>query len=111
MNIEIKFRGKRQNGEFIYATLDEIIKVPRIRIEFERSKIKDLYTGLKDKNGKKIFEGDIVKEEGVVIYKDCSFQTDNYPLMNFFIEGMEDKKSKLEIIGNVHENPELLKGD
>lgn len=66
------------------------------------------FTGLYDKNGKEIYEGDILKDEGVVCFHDAAFQTKNYPMMNFFIQGMEDKKSKLEIIGNIHENPELL---
>ena len=72
------------------------------------------YTGLKDKNGKEIFEGDVVEAirydglvvTGVVGFRDCSFVISTgyqtiYTWMDY----------QIEIIGNIHENPELLEGD
>lgn len=73
------------------------------------------YTGLTDKNGTKIFEGDIVRcnrtmcdnEEmvGYIVYDDCCFsvkenKTPNQPAM--------DLCDDFEVIGNIHDNPELL---
>ncbi len=69
------------------------------------------FTGLKDKNGKEIYEKDILGREffsdWCVIWKDCGFHIYNvcnpiplYPLID---------TTDREIIGNIYENPELLK--
>ncbi|EAG4009773.1 hypothetical protein B9R48_15145 [Listeria monocytogenes] len=69
------------------------------------------YTGLKDKNGKKIFEGDIGWDEhnecyGVVKFEEGKFL---YVWENI-AEDLWEVADGIEIYGNIHGNPDLLEG-
>ncbi len=72
------------------------------------------YTGLTDKNGRKIFEGDIGRGvDGLFLVRwsegKSAFVMNfyDYPCEELYLEEMWDDS---EVIGNIHDNPELLEG-
>ena len=76
-------------------------------------------TGLKDKNGKEIFEGDILgieTDEGILnvnVFWDekhalFMFESKKYNEKDLLAELVEDNTYPFEILGNIYENPELL---
>lgn len=85
-------------------------------INFDADEIEQC-TGLKDKNGKLIYEGDIIfingeKWQVIWVDEDCAFyfsnlkETYHQPIYPDFYTMADDFK----VIGNIHENPELLGG-
>ena len=134
MNREIKFRGKLEyNGKWIYGDLLQYengdVAIFRDKLSSfgcectEMSKrdrvIPDTigqYTGLTDKNGVKIFEGDVViigeKLKAKVIYYDGSFrmQSEFSPTpIDTTDMGYMMREFSIRVIGNIHDNPELIK--
>ena len=123
----IKFRGKRvDNGERVYGYFARFAhgEIPVILEETE-SELKDYkvipdtvgqFTGLLDNKGNDIYEGDIVANDfgnAYIVNMTVEWCTDGYWALHE-IDGddtmhfVADYLKEIEIIGNIHDNPELL---
>jgi uncharacterized phage protein (TIGR01671 family) len=130
---EILFRGKpiKSGRGWIYGDLYQSRQLERVcitdydtrgnYIEYPiKPETLGQYTGLKDKYGRKIFEGDILRtgtRMGYILFeKGCfRFRWKNFDRYrgDFFktcIITEYGSFRELEVIGNIHDNPEMLKG-
>ncbi|MFA5149621.1 MAG: YopX family protein [Candidatus Omnitrophota bacterium] len=128
----IKFRAWNGNKKIIdgncvirdgdsYPMFVDEVGIKKCGAEFEQ------FTGLLDKNGKEIYEGDIVLEVvdsgpeeikrydeflGVVVYDRNGFGIQTEGMRDGETEvplwGMDDGWVEIEVLGNIHEQPELL---
>lgn len=124
---EFIFRGKRidngewvegflyitHNGEYEIGRYDPYVNIERITFVVAPATVGQ-YTGLTDKNGKRIYEGDIVANawyRGVVSYGEfncsCCDGVFGWSFGNADIRNYD----RYEVIGNIHDNPELLEGE
>lgn len=105
----------------LYVTDEECLHIGKTHFKWENL---IQCTGLKDKNGKLIFEGDVVKtithnpyekHIGVIRYHTCYFSLDYKEVGKYEECGISLTKNTsdfvtLEMLGNIYENPELIGG-
>ena len=119
---EILFRGKRcDNGEWFYGDVrHDYDGTPKCISDYCGANPVDpatvgQYTGMKDKNDERIFEGDILRivltdghEDGPIVWSDIDarYHFESPDGCSYGICEWND----LEVIGNIHDNPELLNG-
>ena len=131
---EILFRGKRTDdgkwvmGFYLFDKFDHYIEsysidenahgvlYPYPQTDEVIPETVGQYTGLTDKVGKKIFEGDIVRCRGAdydrraamvgqIVFCDCCFYVDSNKSYDMTAMELCDR---FEVVGNIHDNPELL---
>jgi hypothetical protein len=66
------------------------------------------FTGLKDKNGKEIYEGDIIDNEGARQKYEVQFHKGCFCISRGGLGYHIFNEKEVEVIGNIYENPELL---
>lgn len=142
MNREILFRAKHihaitgnehLNGTWVHGYLSDKDYIYDKSLEGEFLIDEDTicqYTELTDKNGKKIFEGDILRGfqypfccdgeynyYAEIFFENCSFMTYTHKNPSSCVRGISDGNTDLmedwvsedwEVIGNIYDNPELL---
>ena len=138
MNERFLSRGKRKdNGEWVdgnlvytrTTTLGVVTEIYTLEMRYEViPKTVGQCTGLKDKNGKLIFEGDIVEADGYIFFVNfgkCGGVANkvDYGYIGYYLDGYDEITKKalsyglrddicyftnIEVIGNIHDNPELL---
>jgi hypothetical protein len=110
MSREIKFKAWNELADGGEMVTEENSGLRSYQI-LERFSIVMQYTGMKDRNGVEIYEKDYIRfrfnngpvKKGIVTFEQCMFLVntdDSYSL---------NRISYIEVLGNIHENPELIR--
>ena len=113
---EIFFRGKRvDNGKWVEGNYSidvsgraDILPIDNLVFFEVIPETVGQFTGLTDKNGNRIFEGDIVKHEGKIYEMKYLEKYARFAPTNKSTVFMVCAFNHLEVVGNIHDNPELL---
>ena len=121
---EIIFRGKYLGDGnwvdgYLYVTHDGTCEIGKYNEQYRIERYTYIvnpdsvgqYTGRKDRNGKKIFEGDIMRGamgKYVVSYFDAGFDWERVGDKHYGGESFTGFSDEYEVIGNIHDNPDLL---
>nr|DAG38861.1 MAG TPA: YopX protein [Caudoviricetes sp.] len=121
---EILFRGRRvDNGEWAYGFLTRMWGKYHIIDENNENVAYEIipgtvgqYTGVIDKNGKKVFEGDVVEYAGscgeiVFVERRGAFMSRERDMYCEWLSNLPQYGTGIvEIIGNIYDNKEILEG-
>ena len=126
--------GKKVFGKWVYGYLMDADKICPPNIDLTAPDFFDLidfvapetvgqWTGLKDKNGKEIYADDVLQADGIkllVCFGENNFNSKNtFGSVGFYLKRIGSKygdtmsfskEPYYEVIGNIHDNPELLEG-
>lgn len=125
---EILFRGKsldngkwesgylleNQGRTFIYQATNDNGRISVAAVEVDPATVGQ-YTGLKDKNGKKVYEADILTDKfgsmGGVEWRDGGFVVNFGDMDIFDLSDCFGDSYQMWVIGNIHDNVDLIKID
>lgn len=114
---ELKFRawdGKKIIEDVIPASETSIIEVYEYEHQHVEVEVIEQYTGLKDRNGKEIYEGDIVEYDWYIIGDKPAYRTKEQVVFDDMGARLDTDRirfcTNVEVIGNIHEDADLLGG-
>lgn len=116
---EIKFRAwDKENNQWVnqnavlpnwsdtpYFNVACIVGDETLELRSDENFIWCEYTGLKDKNGKEVFEGDIVRFKLFNEATPCYWEV---KIPNIYLAMKNEENHQIEVIGNLYQHPELL---
>lgn len=111
----LKFRawdGKKMMDDVIPVSETCIVEIDEYEWAYIEVEAVEQYTGLKDKNGKEIYENDIVEYDWYIIGDKPAYRTKEQVVFDDMGARVDTDRirncSNVEIIGNIHENADLL---